>query len=160
MMIYLIYLYLFYFLLLCCFYQLQELLYISDFYFIVRLMECNISLSSQLIVISHMNKEILDMWSCHVNTNKIKVTVDSITFIIEHPLILDYIDNGHIFLSEDVKIHTWVNNTLNKVPNPKVKVVSPGDNVTFCNLDFGESTIEGSISYRNRYIKTILQGTD
>ena len=80
----------------CCvgFYKFQEVVYNSDFYFIVRLMECNISVSSQLIVISHMNKEILDMWSCHVNTNKINVTTDSIAFKIEHPLILDYIENG------------------------------------------------------------------
>ena len=98
-----------------------------------------------------MNKELLDLWSCYVNTKKINVTTDSITFKIEHPLILDYIENGDISISEDVKIHAWVKNTLHEVPNPKVEVVSPGDEVTFCNLDFGESTIEGTISYRNRY---------
>ena len=113
-------------------------------------MESNISLPAQLILISHMNNELMELWNCEINTKKIIVMQESIKFQIKTPSILDYISNNEISLTDDVKVHTWICNDLHPLRKPIIKIVSPGDDVTFENLKPGNSSIEGCISYRNR----------
>ena len=113
-------------------------------------MECNVTLPSELIVVSHMNKSFLDLWQCDINTRNIIITSDSISFKIEEPIIESYISNHETTIKKDMKIYVRIL-TLTDIPQKSSsKIVSPGDQVTFEKLEFGEKKIEGCVSYRNR----------
>ena len=116
----------------------------------MRLLECNVTLPSELIVVSHMNKCFLDLWQCDINTRNIVITSDSVSFKIEDPIIENYILNDETPITNDMKIYVWILRATNAPQKSVIKVVSPGDEVTFEKLDFGECKIEGCVSYRNR----------
>ena len=130
--------------------EFQESIEKSDFYFIMRLLECNVTLPSELIVVSHMNKNFLDLWQCDINTRNIVTTTDSISFKVEDPIIENYISNDEAQITNDMKIYVWIVGNSTVARKSQVKIVSPGDEVTFEKLEFGECRIEGCVSYRNR----------
>ena len=128
----------------------------TDFYFIMRLMDGNVSLPSQLILLSSMNKELMDFWHCDVQKNNIVITTNSVTFKLETPTIFDYVQNKKFAISDDLRVYTWINNDKSVGSKSSVKENFPGDEVTFELLGGGKSTISGCIAYRNRLVGEIL----
>ena len=108
------------------------------------------TLPSELIVVSHLNKSFLELWQCDINTRNIVLTTDSITFKIEDPIIDSYISNDETNITKDMKIYVQIFKLADNTQRSSVKIISPGDEVTFEKLEFGERKISGCVTYRNR----------
>ena len=100
-----------------------------------------------------MNKSFLELWQCDISTRNIVTTTDSVSFRIDEPIIENYFSNDDTNVTKDMKVYVWIlrNPCTPMSEKSPIKVVAPGEEVTFEKLDFGKCKIEGCVSYRNRY---------